>query len=220
MKDKIKVIIVDDHDLVRNGIKALLVKVPEVQVIGEAGSFKDLKISLQTCKPHLILLDINLPGISGIEAVRILKPDYPGVRFLMLSMYTNEEFVFNAVKVGADGYLPKNTTVKELRDAIFDIYYGKVYFSKSISEKVFLEMMRRTRVGVSKPEGGQLTRREKEILTYVVEGKTNPQIANHLCISIRTVEAHKTNILKKLGVSNSVELVKYAIKHNIVNLDT
>ncbi len=220
MKDTIKVIVVDDHDLVRDGIKSLLAKVDQVKVVGEAGDFKELKSLLESCVPDLILLDINLPGVSGIDAVRMLKPEYPEVGFLMLSMYTNEEFVVNAVKAGASGYLPKNTTAGELRDAIFDINRGKVYFSKSISEKVFLEMMRRTRARVSEPENEELTKREKEILRAVVEGNTNRNIAEKLCISIRTVETHKTNILRKLGVSNTVELVKYAIKHKIVRLDT
>lgn len=220
--NKIKVILVDDHELVRDGIKSLLGKSPEIEVCGEAGSFHELKEILNTQIADVVLMDINLPGISGIEAVRILKPEFPNLRFLMLSMYTNEDFVINAVKAGASGYLPKNTTHKELSEAINSIFQGKDYFSKTISEKLFLEMMRRTKVGVNQIESEEeiITAREKEILIKVAEGLSNAEIADKFCISIRTVETHKTNIFKKLGFSSTVDLVKYAIKHKLIRLDT
>jgi len=220
--NKIRVIIVDDHELVRDGIKSLLSKSPEIEVIGEAGDFYQLKSMLASLKSDIILMDINLPNISGIEAVRMLKPDFPEIKFLMLSMYTNEDFVLNAVKSGASGYLPKNTNHQELSEAINTIYCGKDYFSKSISEKLFLEMMRRTKVGVNQTDTEEtiITMREKEILTKVAEGLSNTEIAEQLYISIRTVETHKTNLFKKLGFSSTVDLVKYAIKHKLICLDT
>lgn len=220
--NKIRVILVDDHELVRDGIKSLLSKSPEIEVIGEAGDFHSLKSLLQKTETDIILMDINLPNISGIESVKMLKPDYPDTKFLMLSMYTNEDFVINSVKAGASGYLPKNTTHEELSEAINNIHQGKDYFSKTISEKLFTEMMRRTKVGVSQTESEEaiITSREKEILTKVAEGLSNAVIAEQLHISIRTVETHKTNLFKKLGFSSTVDLVKYAIKHHLINLDT
>lgn len=220
--NKIRVILVDDHELVRDGIKSLLSKSPEIEVIGEAGDFHSLKSLLQKTETDIILMDINLPNISGIESVKMLKPDYPDTKFLMLSMYTNEDFVINSVKAGASGYLPKNTTHEELSEAINSIHQGKDYFSKTISEKLFTEMMRRTKVGVSQTESEEaiITSREKEILTKVAEGLSNAVIAEQLHISIRTVETHKTNLFKKLGFSSTVDLVKYAIKHHLINLDT
>lgn len=219
--NKIKVILVDDHELVRDGIKSLLGKSPEIEVCGEAGSFKEFKELLSKECADVVLMDINLPGVSGIESVRLLKPDFPEVKFLMLSMYTNEDFVINAVKAGASGYLPKNTTHEELSEAINSIYNGKDYFSKSISEKLFLEMMRRTKAGVSQTDSEEeiITPREKEILTKVAEGLSNADIAEQLCISIRTVETHKTNLFRKLGFSSMVDLVKYAIKHKLIDLN-
>ena len=219
---KIKVILVDDHELVRDGIKSLLSKSPEIEVCGEAGSFHELRILLKEQPADIVLMDINLPGVSGIEAVRLLKPNYPELHFLMLSMYTNEDFVINAVKAGASGYLPKNTTHNELSEAINSIVQGKDYFSKSISEKMFLEMVRRTKAGVNQPENEEkiISPREKEILTKVAEGLSNAEIADQLCISIRTVETHKTNLFRKLGFSGTVDLVKYAIKHKLIQLDT
>jgi two-component system response regulator NreC len=220
--NKIRVIIVDDHELVRDGIKSLLLKSPEIEVIGEAGDYHQLKSLLANQNTDIVLMDINLPNISGIEAVRMLKPDFPDIKFLMLSMYTNEDFVINAVKAGASGYLPKNTNHQELSEAINTIFCGKDYFSKSISEKLFLEMMRRTKVGVNQTETEDaiITMREKEILTKVAEGLSNAEIAEQLCISIRTVETHKTNLFKKLGFTSTVDLVKYALKHKLIRLDT
>ncbi len=220
--NKIRVILVDDHELVRDGIKSLLSKSPEIEVIGEAGDFQSLQLLLQKTETDVILMDINLPNISGIESIKILKPNYPSTKFLMLSMYTNEDFVINSVKAGASGYLPKNTTHEELSEAINSIYQGKDYFSKTISEKLFTEMMRRTKVGVNQTESEEaiITNREKEILTKVAEGLSNAVIAEQLHISIRTVETHKTNLFKKLGFSSTVDLVKYAIKHHLIDLDT
>ncbi|MDA3820274.1 MAG: response regulator transcription factor [Candidatus Delongbacteria bacterium] len=221
MKKQINIIIVDDHDLVRDGIRSLLNESVEVNVVDEAGNYQELKKKLEIHTPDVILLDINLPETSGVEAVRLLKPEYPDVGFLMLSMFTNEEFVMNSVKAGARGYLPKNTTADELHEAIVAVYEGREYFSKSISEHVFLQMMRKTREDVSTSEKMQnLTEREIEVLKKVAEGMSNGDIADQLCISIRTVETHKSNVLRKLKLNNTVELVKYAIQHNLICLDT
>ncbi|MGM0650704.1 MAG: response regulator [Bacteroidota bacterium] len=221
MKNTITVIIVDDHDLVRDGIRSLLSTSPEIHVLDEAGDYYELKQKLNKENPDVILVDINLPEISGVEVVRKLQPDYPEMKFLMLSMFTNEEFVVNSVKAGAKGYLPKNTTTDELREAIIAVHQGKEYFSKSISENVFLEMMRKTREGISySDKGEQLTARETEVIEKVVEGFSNGEIAEMFCISIRTVETHKANILRKLNLSNTVELVKYAIQNNLTSFDT
>ncbi|MFW5805787.1 MAG: response regulator [Bacteroidales bacterium] len=221
MKKPIDIIIVDDHDIVRDGIRSLLSTSKEINVMAEAGSYLELKQKLEKQKPDVVLLDINLPGVSGVEAVRLLKPEYPDVGFLMLSMFTNEEFVINSVKAGAKGYLPKNTTADELHEAIVAVYMGREYFSKSISERVFLDMMRKTRENVSTAEKiEKLTEREIDVLKKVAEGMSNGEIADRLCISIRTVETHKTNVLRKLNLNNTVELVKYAIQHNLISLGT
>ncbi len=220
--NKIRIIIVDDHELVRDGIKSLLLKSPEIEVIGEAENFHTLKNIISKQNVDVILMDINLPNISGIETVRMLKPDFPEIKFLMLSMHTNEDFVINSVKAGASGYLPKNTNHQELREAINSVYHGKDYFSKTISEKLFNEMMRRTKLGLNQTETEDaiITTREKEILTKVAEGLSNAKIADQLFISIRTVETHKTNLSKKLGFTSTVDLVKYAIKHKLILPDT
>jgi DNA-binding NarL/FixJ family response regulator len=221
MKKPIDIIIVDDHDIVRDGIRSLLSTSKEINVMAEAGSYLELKQKLEKQKPDVVLLDINLPGVSGVEAVRLLKPEYPDVGFLMLSMFTNEEFVINSVKAGAKGYLPKNTTADELHEAIVAVYKSREYFSKSISERVFLDMMRKTRENVSTAEKiEKLTEREIDVLKKVAEGMSNGEIADQLCISIRTVETHKTNVLRKLNLNNTVELVKYAIQHNLISLGT
>ncbi|MFH2096787.1 MAG: response regulator transcription factor [Bacteroidota bacterium] len=217
---KIKVILVDDHQIVRDGIKSLLGTTASIEVIGEAGDGYELMDLLKNTHPDLVLMDINLPKISGIETTKLVRHNYPGLKILMLSMYTSEDFIFNAIKAGVNGYLEKNTTKKELQTAIQEIFHGNEYYSRSISETILKGAINRTRAGAASPaqEEKPLTVREKEILQLVIEGISNPEISEKLFISIRTVETHKTNIMRKLGVSNMVDLVKFAIKNKLVNL--
>ena len=212
--------LVDDHQIVRDGIVSLLSNNPEIEIIGQAASAYEFFDLLKTLTPDIVLLDISLPTMSGIEISKILTADYPDIRILMLSMYTSEDFIFNALKSGIQGYLPKNTTRDELVKAIYEIYNGREYFSKSISDTILKSYVNSARHGniVSEDKLGTLTNREKELLRYIVEGLGNPQIAEKLNISIRTVETHKTSILKKLGLNNVVDLVKYAIKNKIIEL--
>lgn len=216
----IKIILVDDHQIVRDGIVSLLSNNPEIEIIGQAASAYEFFDLLKTHTPDVVLLDISLPTMSGIEISKILGADYPHIRILMLSMYTSEDFIFNALKSGIHGYLPKNTTRDELVKAIHEIFDGREYFSKSISDTILKSYVNSARQGntVSEDRLGSLTNREKELLRYIVEGLGNPQIAEKLNISIRTVETHKTSILKKLGLNNIVDLVKFAIKNKIIEL--
>jgi len=218
--DKIKIILVDDHQIVRDGIKSLLLDSPIIDIIGEAQSAYEFFELIKTKLPDVVLLDISLPGMSGIDATKIISADYPQIKILMLSMYTSEDFIFNALKSGVNGYLPKNTTRKELLLAINELFNGKQYFSKEISDTILKSYAQSAKYGnnVSDDKSNNLTKREKEILKYVVEGMTNPKIAEKLFISIRTVETHKTNIMKKLNLSSTVDLVKFAIKNNIIEI--
>lgn len=220
MTNKIKIILVDDHQIVRDGIKSLLNDNPTIEVIGEAQNAYVFFELIKTKIPDVVLLDISLPGMSGIEATKIINDNFPQIKILMLSMYTSEDFIFNALKAGVCGYIPKNTTRKELLLAINEVYAGNQYFSKEIADTILKSYVQSAKYGqnASNDKSNNLTKREKEILKYVVEGVTNPKIAEKLFISIRTVETHKTNIMKKLNLNNNIDLVKFAIKNNIIEI--
>jgi len=218
--EKIKIILVDDHQIVRDGIKSLLSESSEVEIIDEANNAVELFKILKEKVPDIILLDISLPGMSGIEVAKRIKVDFPGIRILMLSMYTSEDFIFNALKSGVMGYLPKNTTRDELLTAINEISSGGEYFSKSISDTILKSYVNTAKHGgeITNDKLDNLTNREKEILHYVLEGNNNSNIANQLCISIRTVETHKSSIMRKLDLGSTVDLIKFAIKNNLIDL--
>ncbi len=219
MKKNIKIILVDDHHIVRNGFKALMSDADDISIIGEASSYDELQNILDNNKPHIIVLDISLPGISGIDICAKLKKNMPEIKIIILSMYTSEDFIANAIKSGADGYLPKNTTKKEFLDAIYAVNEGKEYFSKNISDVIMKSFVQKIKTGETPDKKESiLSARETEVLKLFVNGLTNQEIADKLFISIRTVESHKNHIMQKLELKSTVELVKYAIKHKITEL--
>ena len=217
---KIRIFLVDDHQLVRDGIKALLISAEDLTILGEASSGKECfeKIAIET--PDILILDISLPDTNGIEITKRITAEYPGTKVLILSMYTNEDFIFNSVKAGARGYLPKNTSREELLSAIHAIYDGEEFFSDSISRIMLKSYVRKAKEDDLTSQRGPvpLTTREIEILKLFVEGFINKEISDQLDISIRTVETHKNHIMKKLELKSTVELIKYAIRNKIVEI--
>jgi len=218
--EKIKIILVDDHQLVRDGIKALLTGIPDLEIIGEASGAGELFRELENLKPDLLIMDISLPEISGIEITKKIRNEYTGIKVLILSMYNSEEFILNSIKAGARGYLPKNTSRDELLEAIYTINKGEEFFSESIS-KIMLKSYIKRATNDDQTEDkthAVLTSREIEILKLYVEGLINKEISDKLDISIRTVETHKNHIMRKLGLKSTVELVKFAIRNNIAEI--
>ena len=211
--EKIKIILVDDHQIVRDGIKALLIDAEDIDIISEAASYNELREKLKLQNPDIIVMDISLPEMSGIEITKLLSETYPNLKVLILSMYTNEDFIFNAIKAGAKGYLPKNTTRKEIIDAIHSIYNNNEYYSESISKTILKSYVQKAKTSDSPPERAEdkLSAREIEILKYFAGGMGNQEIADKLFISSRTVESHKNHIMQKLELKITVELIKYAI---------
>ncbi|HLO92058.1 MAG TPA: response regulator transcription factor [Lentimicrobium sp.] len=214
----IKLFLVDDHTIVLDGIKALLTGQPDIMITGEAANGEALLNLLEHSVPDVILMDISLPGRSGIELCRLVKEQWPAVKVLFLSMYTNEEFVLNAINAGASGYLPKNISQHELLLAIRTIYSGGDYFSGSVSDIILKSYLRKSRETDQKSPLENLSKREIEILGLVAEGLSNSEIADRVFISTRTVESHKNHIMQKLNLKTPVELVKFALKHNIARL--
>lgn len=220
MKTKISVALVDDHQIVRDGIKSLIEDAEHIEVVTEAFDANEFLEKLQEVKPQIAIVDISLPGISGIELTKILSNEYPNVRVIVLSMHTTQEFVFNAIKAGAKGYLPKNITQPELIEAIEKVSAGNEYFSKDISEIILKNYLKQIKnpERVDDYQEQKLTNRESEILKLVAEGYSNQLIADKLYISVRTVESHKNHIMQKLELTSTVDLVKYALKNKIIDI--
>lgn len=217
--DKIRIILVDDHKMFRDGVKSVLSDEKNLDLVGEAGNAKELLELLKANRPDIIITDISMPDLSGIELAKIVLEKYPYIKILFLSMHTNEEFVVKAFSTGARGYLPKDAGMNELLEAINTIYNGGRHFNKAISETLLTSYISKLETENNNPDIQSLTKREKEVVDLIVDGYTNPEIADKLFISIRTVDSHKSNILSKLQLKSSVELVKYAIRNKLVSLD-
>lgn len=210
---KIKIIICDDHRIIRDGIKAMLAKYEHYELIGEAENGEQLFSLLESAYPDVILIDIAMPGKNGIEVFTELKRANPALKFILLTMFEEPEYVIKAVRGGASGYLLKNIESEELDKAIQMVANGGKYFNEHIS-KILLDNLHAN----SEEEliSGKLTERELEILADIVNGLTTKQIAEKLFISHRTVETHRVNMMKKLEVHNVAELVKMAIENKLV----
>lgn len=218
MNSKIKIILTDDHRIFRDGIKSLLSENEEIQIIGEASDGFELMEMLKMITPDLVIMDITMPKLSGIEVTKQISSLYPEMGILILSMHTNEEFVINSIKAGAQGYLPKDTSKEELLKAIHAIYNGGEYYSKNVSDSFLKNFAKRFKVEQNLMENDELTKREIEILQLAAGGSSNKEIADQLYISIKTVDAHKNHIMQKLKLKNTAELVIYAIKNKIIEL--
>ena len=203
-----RVILADDHTLFRSGVKRILEEVPEIEVMGEAADGLQLLTLLKEMTPDLVILDISMPKMRGLEAIQEIKASYPQVQVLILTMHKNAEYLSYALGAGAAGFLLKQDADPELMEAITTIRSGKTYLSPAISE-VVPDLIRR-----QKPDGTPkdlLTHREREILKLLVEGKSSREIGELLYISLRTVQNHRANIMKKLKVRGITDLVKYAV---------
>ena len=214
------VIIVDDHQIVRDGISVLLMKTEDINIIGEASNGEQLLLLLKKIIPDIIILDISMPKISGIELSKIIKETYPQIKIVIFSSHTESENVVQALEAGAKGILPKNTIREELIEALRSVYSGKEFISKYIPYSTFVNHIKSTKAqkDIKKVMEDVLSTREIEILKLIVEGKSNKEISELLFISQRTVEKHKSNILSKLEMKSVVDLVKYAIKNKLTDI--
>jgi len=215
----INIILTDDHQIVRDGIKAMLSDADGIRIIAQAGSGNELFDLLKTKKTDVIILDIELPDMSGIDICSRITKEYPEIRILILSMYTGEEFIFKAISEGAKGYLPKNTSREELVMAIKAVAGNREYFSPEISGIMLKSYIQQAKsVNRDARDLSDLSKREIEILRMLAEGYPNTEIAEKLFISIRTVESHKSHIMQKLEIHTTVELVKFAIRNKLIGI--
>ncbi len=215
-----RVILADDHKLVRAGIKSLLEDSEGVEVIGEAGDGREAVRLTGKLKPDMVFLDIAMPELNGLQAAEMIKKDYPEVDVVILSMYLDEEYVIQALKAGASGYLLKDSAPNELRLALDTIKQGKVYISPALPRAMIEDYKERLRTASSPGEVPEkkevLTSRQKEVLQLIAEGNSTREIAEKLFISIKTVETHRSQLMKKLGISDIPGLVRYAMKKGLI----
>ena len=211
---KILVLIVDDHKILVEGLHSLLNKNPDIQTIGEAENGKDAITLCKELNPNIVLMDLDMPILNGIEATKIISKDFPKSRIIILSMYPDHEYVKSALNAGAKGFIVKDTAANDLIQAVRVVYDGKAFFSPSVS-KIIVESMYTS--DDSKLKEDVLTSREKEILQLVTEGKSSIQIAERLFISKSTVNKHRENIMKKLNIHDIVGLIRYAIQKGIIS---
>jgi RNA polymerase sigma factor (sigma-70 family) len=216
----LKVLLVEDHVIVRQGVSALLDEEPDIAIVGEASDGSQALALVQKLRPDIVLMDLSLPGLGGVEATRQMRELFPDVRVLVLSMYDSEEYVFRALRAGASGYVLKQSTSTELVLALRAVAAGSTFLSPSISQILISDYMRRVETQQSDDEAlSILTPREREVLQLIAQGLSNRQIAEKLHISVKTVETHRGNMMNKLDVHDRAGLVKFAMESGLVSLE-
>ncbi|HOZ22908.1 MAG TPA: response regulator transcription factor [bacterium] len=213
------IMIADDHALLREGLRSLLSSYPQFQVIGEAEDGLTAVSTALQLKPDVLLLDIAMPNMRGIEAILEIKRLEPGIRILVLSMHDREEYVFNAMKNGADGYILKKSAAAELVAALNHVLSGEIYLSPAISRHVVKNWLRdEEKMDGANRAGLEITERERTVLKLIAEGHSNKEVANLLHISAKTVETHRARLMDKLELRTVPDLVRYAIKSGLIDL--
>ncbi len=216
--NKIRVFLADDHLILREGIRSLLGKVPDIEVVGEAGDGGEAVTKVEQLVPDVVLMDITMPGMSGLEATQRIVQKNPQVKVLILTIHETDQYLSGMLNAGASGYVVKTTASNELISAIRAVNQGDIYLYPSIARMLVENYLQKVKAGEQKTSYEGLTPREREILKYIAEDRKNKEIADFLGISVRTVQAHRTNLMDKLGARDRTELVKYAIRKGIINL--
>jgi DNA-binding NarL/FixJ family response regulator len=216
----IRVLIVEDHALFRQGVEALMQGAKDMDVVGQAENGRDALRLVAECSPDVVLMDISMPELNGLEATARIVRDYPHVKVLMLSMYKYEEYVLQALRAGAVGYLLKDADTSELEFAIRSVASGKTYLSPSISGVVIGDYVQRSDNEAAGGPLGKLTTRQREILQLIAEGNTTTDMGKILNISPKTMETHRKQLMDNLGIHDIAGLVRYAIRTGLVSLDS
>ena len=213
---KITVLLADDHRILREGIRSLLEKEPDIEVVAEASEGGEAVAKAQQLSPDLVLMDITMPGMNGLEATRQIKALKPGVKVLILTMHEGNQYISEFLRSGASGYVLKDTAAQELVGAIRAVNQGDAFLYPSIARMLLEEYLQKVQSGEERGSYDGLTDREREVLRMVAEGKTNKEIADDLSLSVRTVQAHRANLMGKLHMHDRTELVRYAIRKGLI----
>jgi DNA-binding NarL/FixJ family response regulator len=216
---KIRVLLAEDHTIVRKGIRSLLDSEPAIEVVDEAENGREAIEKTAQWRPDVVLLDHTMPVLNGLEATRQIRKFYPEVKVLILTMHTNEEYIFQFLQAGAAGYLVKQSAPTDLVAAIHAVYHGHSFLSPAISKTVIDEYLRQAGVTQHNDYVDKLTAREREVLQLLAEGCSNRNIAEQLHLSLKTVGVHRLNLMKKLDIHDMTELTKYAIRKGMIGLE-
>ncbi|MBO9539878.1 response regulator transcription factor [bacterium] len=212
----VRILLADDHAILRTGLKLMLSNVPNLEVVAEATDGTMALQLAETHRPDLVIMDITMPGMNGIEATYELKRRFPAIKVLMLTMHENEEVLFRTVQAGAAGYVLKKSADNELLDAIHQVMAGETFLRPEMAKQVIRDYLDRVDAGEEAQSYETLTEREQEVLKFLAEGLTNKQVAEKLVLSVRTVETHRMRIMDKLALKGRAALVAYAKRRGLV----
>jgi DNA-binding NarL/FixJ family response regulator len=214
--DTVRILLADDHKLVRAGIRSLLQRLPDIEVVAEASDGREALRLIEEHRPQIVLMDIAMPELNGLEATRRVAKTFPDVSVIILSIYSDEEHVYQALLAGASGYLLKGAAIEELELAIRAVAQRETYLSPPVSKAVIMEYLRRTSGDPRSAE--RLSPRQTEVLQLIAEGKSMKQIALGLSISVKTVESHRAALMNRIGIKDIAGLVRYAVKIGLIDL--
>ncbi len=216
---KIRVLVVDDHALLRDGIRALLALHDDIEVVGEATDGREAIEKVSQLSPDVVLMDIALPLMDGLEATRHIHKENPAAKVLILTQHDNREYILSSIKAGAAGCIPKKAAASELVSAIYAVQQGNSFLYPSMAKVLIADYLQQMREAEEQDPYDRLTGREREVLKLVAEGRTNREIADLLVISVKTVLGHRTSLMEKLDIHNRTELIKYAIRKGLITVD-
>lgn len=216
MSNRIRVVLADDHAIFRNGVKSLLENEQDIEIIGEAYDGFEAIEKVKNLSPDVIMIDISMPGLSGIDSAEIMHKQYSQTKALILSMHNSDDYILKAVECGAYGYLLKDTTKDEMLKALRAVAAGEKYFTGTVSNIIINGYLNKVSKGDDKAEKNLLSRKEKLILKHIVDGMNSREIAEKLELSVRTVDNHRANMMRKLNVRNAAEMVKLAIEQKLI----
>lgn len=216
---KIRLILADDHAVVRSGIRMLLEAQPDIEIVAEAESGRQAVDQVRKLHPDVVLMDVQMPELNGIEATQQIKKMAPETAVLALTMHEDDQYFFEMLHCGASGYVPKRAAPDDLVTAIRTVARGEIFLYPSLATRLVQDYLKRADSGEQPLVYDDLTPREREVLVLIAEGLTNAEIADRLVISVKTVDRHRENIMRKLNMHNRIDLVKYAIRTGLIDLE-
>ncbi len=217
---KIRVLLADDHAIVRKGLRSLLAAEADIEVVGEAENGREAVVMASRLRPDVVVMDITMPDLNGLEATRRIRLRLPDVQVVVLTMHTAEEYIFQILRAGAAGYVVKRSAPSELISAVRAAHRGESFLSPSVSRTVIEEYVRKAAALGVEDSYEVLSPREREVLQLIAEGNSNRGIAESLCLSVKTVQSHRANLMRKLDIHTVAELTQYAIRKGVTGLDT
>jgi DNA-binding NarL/FixJ family response regulator len=218
MSDPIRILLIEDHEMVRAGFQMLLEAQPDMEIVGQAESGETGLALADECRPHVVLLDVSMPGIGGAQTARALKSGFPNVKILAVTIHSNKAYLLEMLDAGADGYLPKRAAAEELVNAIRTVHAGRTYIYSGLIDALVEGYRTRTEEPQEEPSSEELTPRQRQVLLMIADGMTSQRIADELGLSVRTVDRHVENMMNRLGIHSRIELVKYAIREGLIEV--